>query len=48
LFARIPELEFVHSFRWGITEIFDDAADREEAARRRSTSIGVGVGVERS
>lgn len=34
MFARIPELEFVHSFRWGITEIFDDAADREEAAAR--------------
>ena len=34
LFQRIPELEFVYHFRWGVTEIFDEPHDREEAASR--------------
>jgi transposase len=34
LFQQIPELEFVYHFRWGVTEIFDEAEDREEAASR--------------
>jgi transposase len=32
LFERVPELEFVYDFRWGLTEVFDKAANREEAA----------------
>ncbi len=32
MFERIPELGFVYHFRWGLTEIFDTAADREDAA----------------
>ena len=34
LFQRIPELETVYERRWGITEIFDEATDREDAASR--------------
>jgi transposase len=34
LYAAVPDLEFVSCFRWGVTEIFDTAADAEEAARR--------------
>jgi transposase len=34
LFQQIPELEFVYHFRWGVTEIFDEPHDREEAASR--------------
>jgi transposase len=34
LYAAVPDLEFVYWFRWGVTEIFDTAADAEEAARR--------------
>ena len=34
LFDRIPELEYVSSFRWGITEIFYTTCDRDEAAKR--------------
>lgn len=34
LFARIPDLESIYWFRWGITEVFDQSADREEAAQR--------------
>ena len=34
LFQQIPELEFVYHFRWGVTEIFDEPQNREEAASR--------------
>lgn len=34
LFADVPELEFVYFFRWGVTEIFDEAGDAAEAERR--------------
>ena len=34
LLRQIPELEFVYDFRWGITEIFDQASDRSEAAEQ--------------
>ena len=34
LFEKIPELKFVYYYRYGITEIFDTAVDREEAASR--------------
>jgi len=32
LFERIPELGAVYWARWGITEVFDTATDREQAA----------------
>ena len=32
LFEKIPELEYVYYFRWGVTEVFDKSASREEAA----------------
>ncbi len=34
LFEQIPDLELPYCFRWGLTEIFDQAASRSEAARR--------------
>jgi len=34
LFQQIPELEFVYHYRWGVTEVFDEAQDGEEAASR--------------
>jgi transposase len=34
LFAQMPELEQVYWIRWNITDIFDTAEDREEAAAR--------------
>lgn len=34
LFERLPELEHAYYFRWGITQIFDTAQNREEAATR--------------
>ena len=34
LFQRIPELRFVYEFRWGVSEVFDEASDREEASAR--------------
>ena len=34
LFQQIPELEFVYHFRWGVTEMFDEPQNREEAASR--------------
>jgi transposase len=36
LFEQIPDLELIHSFRWGITDIFDTAKDRVDAARQFS------------
>jgi transposase len=33
LFTVLPELEAVYRIRWGITEIFDTADDREQAAK---------------
>ena len=33
LFARLPEVEAAYWFRWGITEVFDLAADEQAAAR---------------
>lgn len=32
LFAKVPELEFVYNFRWGVTKIFDASASRQQAA----------------
>ena len=34
LFQQLPELKFVYEFRWGITELFDESRDREEASSR--------------
>ncbi len=31
LFEQIPELEYLHSLRWGITDIFERAPDRDTA-----------------
>jgi len=34
LFAEVPALEFVYWFRWGVTEVFDQAGDEQEAAEQ--------------
>lgn len=34
LFVCIPELESVYWMRWGVTEVFDTAADRDQASER--------------
>lgn len=34
LFEQIPGLEYLYWFRWGITEVFETAQDRTEAAER--------------
>jgi transposase len=34
LFARLPDLERVYWFRWGLTEVFDEATDEQDAAER--------------
>lgn len=34
LFDRLPELEIPYCLRWGVTEVFDTAENREEAERR--------------
>lgn len=32
LFDRVPGLEFAYHFRWGLTDVFDTACSRAEAA----------------
>jgi transposase len=34
LFAKLPELERVYWFRWGVTEVFDLATDAVDAAEQ--------------
>jgi len=34
LFEQVPDLELPYDFRWGLTEIFDTATSRAEAAER--------------
>jgi transposase len=34
LFDRVPSLEFVYYFRWGLTDVFDTARSRAEAAEQ--------------
>ena len=34
LFAQIPALEFVYWFRWGVTEVFDQATNEHDAAEQ--------------
>ena len=37
LFATIPELELAYRFRWAVTEIFETAQNRDEAAKQLET-----------
>ena len=34
LFAQVPGLEFVYWFRWGVTEVFDQATNEHDAAEQ--------------
>jgi transposase len=34
LFEQVPELAYLYWFRWGITEVFETAQNRDEAAER--------------
>lgn len=34
LFAQVPEVEGAYWFRWGVTEVFDVAAEEADAAQR--------------
>ena len=34
LFAQVPGLEFVYWFRWGVTEVFDQASNEHDAAEQ--------------
>lgn len=34
LFDQLPEVEIAYSLRWGVTEVFDTAENRQEAQRR--------------